>query len=138
MKIKEIVLIIGLLFFVNCSKNEQIEKILPDGIYTGTFQRVLVWSDNNIANISITISSNKWTGTSSIVKYPALCSGTYFIEGDSITFVNECVWTAEFDWSLILGGKYHFKKDGNVIEFTKDYRSETADTFFDKYEIIKQ
>lgn len=135
---KRLVLILGLIFLICCEKEEQIDRIILDGNYIGTFQRELVWYDNDIANISLTFSSNKWTGTSDIIKYPALCSGTYNIEGDTIIFENECVWTAEFDWSLILSGKYVLKQTENVIEFTRDYRSATADTYVDRYIITKQ
>jgi hypothetical protein len=52
-----------------------------------------------------------------LAKYPALCHGTYSIKGDTIDFVNECAWTAEFDWSLILAGDYVIKESGKTLEF---------------------
>ena len=135
---KKIVFILGLLFLISCKENEQIDRKIPDGNYTGTFQRELVWSDSDTANITMIFSSNKWSGTSDMVKYPALCKGTYSIVGDTIIFENECVWTAEFDWSLILAGKYLLKQTENTIEFTRDYRSVTADTYIDKYRITRE
>ena len=135
---KKIVFILGLLFLISCKKDEQIDRKIPDGNYTGTFQRELVWSDSDTANITIIFSSNKWSGTSDMVKYPALCKGIYSIVGDTIIFENECVWTAEFDWSLILAGKYLLKQTENTIEFTRDYRSVTADTYIDRYRITRE
>jgi len=124
---------------MSCDKDEQTDRKLPDGVYKGTFHRELVWSDSDTANITMTITSNQWSGTSDIEKYPALCNGTYSIVEDTIIFENECVWTADFAWSLILAGKYVLKETGNnTIEFSRDYRSATADTYVDKYKIIRQ
>jgi hypothetical protein len=74
---------------------------------------------------------------SDIAKYPALCSGTYSIYGNSINFTNGCAWTAEFDWSLILSGKYDLTITGKTIEFSRDYRSATAETCIDRYKLTK-
>jgi hypothetical protein len=136
-KLKKIVLILGLIFLFSCDKEEQISRKIPDGNYTSTFKREFVWFDCGIANITMTFSSNKWTGESERVKYPALCKGTYKIIGDTIIFENECGWTAEFDWSLILAGKYVLKQTENVVEFSRDYCSATNDTYIDRY-IIKR
>lgn len=136
---RTILLILSLIFLISCDKDEQTNRKIPDGVYIGTFQRELVWSDSDTANIILTFTSNQWSGSSDIVKYPALCHGTYLIVRDTIIFENECAWTTEFDWSLILGGKYVLKETGNnTIEFSRDYRSATADTYIDKYKIIRQ
>jgi hypothetical protein len=127
-----------LISFLGCNKEGQNISKNIDGVYIGTFQRVLVWSDSDTAKISLTFSSGTWTGTSDKVKYPALCNGTYSIMGDTIIFENGCAWTAEFDWSLILSGKYGLKMDGNTIEISRDYRSSTADTYTDKYKMMRQ
>ena len=123
---------------IGCKKEEQNLTILKNGNYVGTFQRELVWSANDTAKITMTFSSGTWTGSSNMNKYPALCKGTYSIVADTIIFENECDWTAEFDWSLILSGKYVIKTEGNTTEFKRDYRSATSDTYVDKYEIIRQ
>ena len=127
-----------LLAFVSCEKEEEIQKQISEGTYVGTFQRQIVWAESDTANITLTFNGNQWSGSSNFEKYPALCHGTYFIVGDSIIFGNDCAWTAEFDWSLILAGKYLLTKTGNRIEFSKDYRSATSDTYIDKYILTKQ
>jgi hypothetical protein len=53
----------------------------------------------------MTFSSNHWSGF-----------------GDTIEFENESAWTAEFDWSLILSGKYLNTESRGTIEFYRDYR----------------
>jgi hypothetical protein len=112
--------------------NEQVT--LLNGEYTGTFQRKLSWSNSSISNITLTFQFDKWSGSSDIIKYPALCRGTFSIVGDSIVFVNECAWTAEFDWSLILSGKYKIERHGDQIEFYRNYRSMVGN-FKDLYKI---
>jgi len=52
-----------------------------------------------------------------------------------ITFQNECAWTAEFDWTLILSGEYNLTKTGSVLEFLRDYRSANSDTYIDQYRL---
>lgn len=125
--------------FMSCGKDEAIQQtVISDGIYKGTFQRQIVWAKTDTASITLTIEGNKWSGTSDLVKYPALCSGTYSIDGNTILFVNECIWTTEFDWTLILSGEYNLKIKGNTIEFSNDDRSATKDTYFDVYILKKQ
>ncbi len=136
---RTILLILSFIFLICCDKHKQIDGKLPDGVYIGTFQREPVWSDSDTANITMTFTSNQWSGSSDIVKYPALCHGTYLIVRDTIIFENECVWTADFAWNLILVGKYVLKETGNnTIEFSRDYSSATADAYVDKYKIIRQ
>jgi len=50
--------------------------------------------------------------------FPAVCSGTYAMSGDKITFTNECMWTADFDWSLVLNGEWNYTFRGETITFT--------------------
>ena len=135
---KYLFLIICLTLLFACESEDQVDRKLPDGNYSGTFQRQHVWAESDTANITITINSNEWSGTSDIEKYPALCNGTYLIIGDTIIFENECVWTADFDWSLILDGKYILKETGNLIEFSYDDRSATSDTYIDIYKLERQ
>lgn len=135
---KTIFLTLALLILISCEKEGSIDNRIPDGTYKGTFRREMVWSSSNTANITLTFSSNQWSGSSDIEKYPALCHGTYSINRDTIVFGNECAWTAEFDWSLILTGKYVLKQSENTIEFTRDYRSSTSDTYIDKFQVVKQ
>jgi hypothetical protein len=134
---KNFISILSLSLLLNCAKEENPSIQIPDGNYTGTFQRDWVWSNSDTANVSITFTTGEWEGTSDIQKYPALCKGTYTIQGDTIIFVNECAWTQEFDNSLVLSGKYHIKQSNNEFEITRDDRSETSDTYIDRY-ILKR
>jgi hypothetical protein len=134
---KSLFFICALLLLVSCEKEEEIRKHISDGTYIGTFQRQIVWTESDTAHITLTFNGNQWNGSSNFEKYPALCRGTYSINGDTIIFENECHWTAEFDWTLILAGKYFLTKTGNTVEFSKDYRSASSDTYIDKYKLTK-
>ncbi|SFF52878.1 hypothetical protein [Sunxiuqinia elliptica] len=130
-------LVLALLLFASCEKEELREPSSLQGSYIGTFQREVVWSESDTANITLTFEENRWTGSSDKNKYPALCNGTFSIDGDTIIFENDCAWTAEFDGTLILDGKYLLTETAKTIEFSRDYRSETKDTYVDKYTLLK-
>lgn len=133
--------ILNILFFLliisSCSEDGQLEQKFQEDTFTGTFQGDLVFGDTEIANITLTFDGNRWSGTGDYPKYPALCSGTYSINGNKITFQNECAWTTEFDWTLILTGEYKLTKTGSTLEFSRDYRSATSDTYIDQYRLTK-
>jgi hypothetical protein len=111
---------------------------LPDGSYTGTFQRQSPSGSGEIANVTITFSSNSWTGQSDKDKYPALCHGTYKLDNTKIIFTNDCPWTAEFDWSLILSGEYTFELRGEHLEIIRDFSGQTNYIWTDIYTLTNQ
>lgn len=135
---KYLLFIICFTSLIGCKKEEDNLTKFQNGVYVGTFQREFVWAATDTAKITMTFSSGTWSGSSNKVKYPALCNGTYSIVGDTIIFENECAWSAEFDWSLILSGKYLLKTQGDSIEFYRDYHSESSDTYIDIYKMIRQ
>jgi hypothetical protein len=132
----ELLFLMALIGFA-CERDNNYPAKIVDGLYTGTFQRQLAFGGGDIANVSITFSANTWTGQSDRTKYPALCNGTYRLDKGKIIFTNGCVWTAEFDWSLILGGEYVLTIDGNQLKFTRDYRGPSSDTYIDVYTLTK-
>ena len=89
------------------------------GSYTGSFQRMGTTNDVRVSSVTLNFSLDKWSGQSDLSKYPALCNGTYKLTGDKISFENACVWTADFDWTLILSGEYELAQQGNSVSFTK-------------------
>lgn len=100
-----------------CEKTT-VPATIADGTYTGTFQRQVA-GGGQVAPVSLTFSGGTWTGQSQITKYPALCSGTYSISGNTVSFKNTCIWTAEFDWSLILSQDYNLTTTGNQLEMSR-------------------
>lgn len=104
------------------------------GTYTGTFRRSTPTGDEMVANVTLELSDQAFSGGSNISRYPAICHGTYNLEGAHITFENECIWTADFDWTLILGGTFEIKSSGGQLELTKKYNEHT----FDQYMLTRQ
>lgn len=121
-------LIFGLLIIVGlgCSKNISNSSVL-EGTYKGTFKRN---TSSVIANVTINLSTNNFSCTSNVSRYPAISTGNYQILSDSIRFSDASIWTADFDWTFILDGKYKItRKDDslfmsrtyNGIVFTEDF-----------------
>ena len=103
---------------VSCNKSDS-NMAIPNGTYVGTFQR-LTNNAGLISNVTLTFSGGNWTGQSQYAKYPALCNGSYATNGTAVTFKNLCVWTAEFDWSLILSSDYQYKLSGSSLQITRN------------------
>ncbi|WP_396198547.1 hypothetical protein [Flavobacterium sp.] len=101
---------------IGCSKSET-EIAVPintNGNYIGTFER------NGISsNVQLNLNNGTFNGQSTVEKYPALCNGTYLIVNNTITFEDQCVWTAEFDWTLILNGEWNYNMNGNILTMIK-------------------
>ncbi len=119
-------ILVGLLFIIlSCNTDDENSQPEINGEYVGVFER-----DGNNSNVELTFNNGNWTGESEIVKFPALCNGTYSSSGNVITFENACFWTAEFDWTLILSGEWNYRLNGNSLILTK--------TNGDKYTLTKQ
>ena len=109
-----------LLVIGGCQKSTPLPEL--DGTYTGTFQRE---PGGQIAQVSLLFSGKEYSGTSQIRKYPALCTGTYEVTSDNkIKFTNDCIWTAEFDWTLILSGEYNLRVKGDTVEMVRQRGTE--------------
>ena len=110
-----------------CKKgNEPVANL--NGTYKGTFQRK-VSGQGAVSNVTLNFSADSCTGQSQTAKYPALSEGTFSIKGDSISFKNSSMWTAEFDWSLILDGKYELKSSGKNMVISKAYSNGNVDVY---------
>ncbi len=122
----KILILIGLIFVIlSCNNDDENSQTEINGEYVGIFER----GENN-SNVELTFNNGNWNGESEVTKFPALCNGTYSNSGDVITFENACPWTAEFDWTLILGGKWNYNLNGNTLILTN--------TNGDKYTLTKQ
>ncbi|SIQ73233.1 hypothetical protein [Maribacter ulvicola] len=125
MKLKLLFLIGLLLVILSCNTNDENPKTEINGKYIGIFER-----NGKNSNVELTFNDGNWTGESEIVKFPALCNGRYSYTANIITFENACPWTAEFDWSLILGGEWNYSFNGNLLILAKKNG--------DKYTLTKQ
>lgn len=123
MKAKLLILLGLLIGLVACNDENAATNI--NGEYIGVFER-----NGNTAAVELTFSNGTFSGESEFIKFPALCNGTYTTSGNTITFVNSCIWTAEFDWTLILGGEWDFTFNTDVLTLNKSNG--------DKYILTKQ
>ena len=125
MRMKKLVLLTVLIIIFGCNKdNANIESNI-DGQYIGTFER-----NGNTSNVKLDLINGEYSGESEIVKFPAICNGSYIISSDLIKFENQCAWTAEFDWSLILSESWNYTFENNILTMVKSNG--------DKYILIKQ
>jgi len=119
----KVFLLLMLAIFGSCSENTEPTIASQDlnGTYTGTFQRFSSTFSGEIALVEINFDNGTWGGTSSIQKYPALCAGEYTTGNGEISFTNNCFWTTEFDWSLILSGTFKLRQTQTSLSFEKTY-----------------
>lgn len=91
-----------------------------EGTYTGTFVR---WNEKqgSAVNVKITFSENEFNGNSDSLNYPSICSGSFTVTDmpDSIHFINQCDFPANFDWTLILTGSYQLTDTGDSLYFRR-------------------
>ena len=119
-------LVVILLFAISCKKDLPVKTQNLEGYYEGIFQRIDSLKEGSRSNVKITFTNDGFSGSSENNKYPAICSGTYTKSGNTIHFINNCMYTADFDWTLILSGEYDYsllekkltltRKRGNQID----------------------
>jgi hypothetical protein len=114
MKSKTLILVCLLFTIISCKKEEAKIHTIIDGLYKGEFVR-----NRNTSKVEITFKNGSFNGKSDIEKFPALCNGAYVITGNTLTFTNNCFWTAEFDWSLILSDQWKFVLNKKVLILRK-------------------
>ncbi len=125
-------MIILVFFALACQEDDEGNppSLLEEGTYTGVFYRSSPNARWAPANVTLTLENGSFSGSSDTDKYPAICEGIYQLIGtDQITFANSCIWTADFDWSLILGGEYQITERDNKIVIRREYEGQVSDTY---------
>lgn len=113
MKLRIFILIGFLSIAFACSSNDDIIPNI-EGHYSGTFER-----NGTISNVTLAFNNGTFIGESQIVKFPAICNGTYSISSNSLNFNNQCIWTADFDWTLILADQWNYTFSNGVLTMEK-------------------
>ena len=109
--------------------NTSNESELPYGLYRGTFHR----TGMDTANVSLNIQANYFEGSSEAGRfYPAICRGSYTIDRNGIQFQDSCAWQANFDWTLILNGRFELSKNGNEVRLKRENGRST-----DEYQLTR-
>lgn len=108
-------ILIGILFLTfACSTNDEKSQTVINGDYIGVFER-----NGNISEVKLSFNDGTYTGESKTFQFPAVCNGNYSVSSNSIQFQNDCFWTADFDWTLILNEEWSFEANGNTLILTK-------------------
>ena len=90
------------------SRSTNKTSIAQQGVFKGQFVRSSPLARYAPSNVTITFDVDAFSGESDQVNYPAICHGTFQINGKEIEFKNDCMVTADFDWSYILKDKFEF------------------------------
>ena len=111
-------MLLGLLLvcmvYCSCEKAESASYSL-EGRYIGFFSR----TGMDTAQVSLLFVGDRFEGESDMINYPAICSGSFDLDNNTVTFSDACSWTANFDWSLILSGKYNLTVSSGTIRIWK-------------------
>ncbi|WP_040397533.1 hypothetical protein [Cesiribacter andamanensis] len=112
-----------------CEQSFETPVQLAEGTYSGHFIRSSPAAKYAAAEVTLVLKDGRFSGSSNISRYPAICTGTYQIKGTTIEFQNECFFTADFDWSLILSGTFHLSaSDGDIVLF-REFGEGVMDTY---------
>lgn len=107
---KLLIIIPVILFTIACNKSKENNTETENGSLSGRYIGIFYRTGGDTANVALMFEANRFSGSSDKTKYPAICNGTFSLDknGGGFTFHvdNDCVWTADFDWSLILDGDY--------------------------------
>ena len=127
MKINFFKLAVIALLFAACTDTDTSTRL--QGTYEGVFYRVRDNLKGESSNVTLNFSEDRYSGTSSVVKYPAICEGTFVPSSDEILFRNSCMWTAEFDWTLILDGTFKVTRTADEIILSKEIDAANGDYY---------
>jgi len=92
---------------------------IKDGTYKGTFT-VTYNSGTQSGQTTLELKNGKFSCSGNTNRIPAGGSGTFSSDNKKITFNDENTWTANFDWNLILSGKYDYTFDGKNLIISAD------------------
>ena len=111
-------------FLTSCEKDNIADL---KGTYSGIF-----FYTNPVSSVapppsgsaSVTFNGSTYTSTGNANHIPAGGSGTFEItDSKTVKFQDTNVWTADFNWGLILNGEYQYQIKGDSLYLAK-YSSE--------------
>ena len=139
---KAVALLLFSAVLFSCHKDVRQSSIEPDkgsktvftagleGSYSGTFTRTAGNAANSVSsNVILSFHNGKFTGTSTLSQYPAICSGTYAAVSNKLQVNNACFFTANFDWTYIFTGEYQYTKEGNQLRIWRAYNEDVRDVY---------
>lgn len=127
MKVQICIFLFALILSLGCKKSTNVD-ILLDGNYTGVL--VVTNSVKSVPEtrpITISLKDEKFSitpsGTTNLK--PSGGKGTYTFKNGIGYFADEGVWTADFDWNMILNGEYDIRSSGIDLTLRKRFTAKT-------------
>ena len=103
-----------------CSKETSNQNRYLEGSYSGKFIVNYKNQDQTFTgDVTVRFKADSFFCTANKNRFPAGGSGTYKIVGDQIIFKDKNIWTADFDWALILNYDYTYSFDGKDLTLSK-------------------
>ncbi|QNN40502.1 hypothetical protein [Pedobacter roseus] len=127
MKVQICVLLFAIFLSFGCKKPTSVD-VLMDGNYTGVL--VVTNSVKSVPvtrQISISLKDGKFNVTSDVGSTLKSLSGkgTYNFKNGTGYFADEGVWTADFDWNMILNGEYDIRSSGADLTLKRRAKPQT-------------
>lgn len=98
--------------FAGCEKENSLGQL--DGTYTGTF-RTMANNNERVTDFEVSLNAKRFTTTKG-----GAGRGPFELLGNQkIRFDDELVYTANFDWSTLLGGEYKYEIKGDSLILNK-------------------
>lgn len=98
-----------LVLFAALSCKQSKSPVSIEREYLDTFYR-----GEDSAPVEVTLEAGNFTGEIRN-RFPAICRGNYTFSGNTISFQDACIWTADFDWTLILSGTWHYSRHNDLL-----------------------
>ena len=115
---KQLLVVAFILALSGCSDKLTLDAL--SGTYTGKFHYLTSNLEKVTADAEIKLSGGSYSSKGNTNYIPAGGSGNFEIEADKILdFKDQNVWTANFDWGLILNGRYKYELNGDSLILTR-------------------
>jgi hypothetical protein len=115
MKFKSILFVGFFICILSCGNSDDNFLTTLEGEYEGTFT-VEYQNDQTFSNpVEVSFGGGEFSSSTGPNRFPAGGSGAYEVENNTIQFTDKNIWTADFDWNLILNGTYNYTINENTL-----------------------
>ncbi|MCQ0110931.1 hypothetical protein [Zhouia amylolytica] len=122
---KIMILLLTMSTMIGCENDDSDDTI--SGTYQGTFTVTDPEGQTFTKDVTVIFSGNQYSSS-------LRGSGSYIQKSKTMIFSDKNIWTAEFDWGLILNGVYAYEFGKNSLQLTKG-NGEQFPTY--QYDLVK-
>jgi len=112
-----------LLFAASCS--DKINLSLLDGNYTGYYYYTGPGETKTIKSqntVTVNLSGKEYHSSGDASRIPAGGAGEFtLVDKEEVQFNDKHVWTADFDWNLILNGRFIYELKNDSLILTRKF-----------------